>query len=190
MEISLTNGGASVKILDKGAELRSLNLSGKELMWCADPTFWGKSSPILFPMIGNLRGDKTIIAGQEYSITKHGFARDNVFSYSKTSENSAVFKFSSNDETRKSYPFDFELKLRYTLNENSLEMLYSVTNTGNASMIYCIGAHPAFACPNEEGAAFNDYKLVFSEAETVKSPIMNLDTRMWGDNDRIERLNN
>ena len=190
MEISLTNGGASAKILDKGAELRSLNLSGKELMWCADPTFWGKSSPVLFPMIGNLRGGRTVIDGKEFAITKHGFARDNVFSVEQLSDSSALFSFTSNEDTKKSYPFDFLLKMKYTLTSGSLEILYSVTNTGSTAMTYCIGAHPAFACPNEEGAAFNDYKLVFSEAETVKSPIMNLDTRMWGDNDRIERLNN
>ena len=57
-------------------------------------------------------------------------------------------------------------------------------------MPFCIGAHPAFACPNEDGAEFSDYKLVFEKNETVKSPVMNLVTRMWGDNDRIERLNN
>lgn len=189
MDITITNGKTSAKILEKGAELRSLVLDGKELMWRADPVFWGKSSPILFPMIGNLRGGKTLINGKEYAITKHGFARDNVFASEKLSENSAVFTFRSNEETKKSFPFDFELSLKYTLTDGLLRMEYSVRNTGSEDMPYCIGAHPAFACPNEDGAEFTDYKLVFEKNETVKSPVMNLVTRMWGDNDRAERLN-
>ncbi len=189
MEIKLRCGGASAVILDKGAELRSLNLSGKEIMWRADPAFWGKSSPVLFPMIGNLRGGKTVIEGREHSITKHGFARDNVFAYEQLSDSSAVFTFRSDEETKKSYPFDFTLKLHYTLTADSLTVLYTVTNDGAGEMPFCIGAHPAFACPNEEGAQFTDYRLVFADKETVNSPVMNLETRMWGDHDRVERLN-
>lgn len=189
MKITLENGGAKAVILDKGAELRSLDINGRELMWRADPAFWGKSSPVLFPMIGSLRGGKTLINGKEYAITKHGFARDNVFAFVMTEKNSAVFGFSSNEETKKSFPFDFELYLRYTLYSDCLEIKYTVTNTGNEPMPYCIGAHPAFACPNEDGAEFSDYSIVFEQPETVKSPTMNLETRMWGDNDRIERLN-
>ena len=68
-------------------------------------------------------------------------------------------------------------------------MLYSVTNESSSDMPYCIGAHPAFACPNEDGAEFTDYKIVFAENETVNSPVMNLETRMWGDSNRVSRLN-
>lgn len=190
MDITIKNGSSSALILEKGAELRSLKVDGKELMWRADPEFWGKSSPLLFPMIGNLRNGKTFINGKEYSITKHGFARDNVFEAKQLSENSAEFSFAANDETKKSFPFDFMLTLKYNLTDNGIEILYTVKNNGNETMPYCLGGHPAFACPNEEGEEFTDYKLVFEENETVNSPIMNLVTRMWGDNDRIGRLNN
>ena len=175
-------------ILDKGAELRSLSISGKELMWCADPAFWGKSSPILFPMIGNLRNGKTLINGEEYAITKHGFARDNVFTAKQLSDSEAVFSFSSDEKTKKSFPFGFELTLNYKLTESDLTILYKVMNKSDKDMPYCIGAHPAFACPNEEGAAFSDYRLIFEKPENVKSPVMDLVTRMWGDSNRIERL--
>jgi len=189
MEIRLNCGSTTADILDKGAELRSLCINGEELMWCADPAFWGKTSPLLFPMIGNLRNGKTFINGKEYSITKHGFARDNVFSADKLSENSAEFSFSSDETTKKSFPFDFLLSLKYTLAENGISITYTVKNNSSVPMPYCIGAHPAFACPNEDGTEFTDYKLVFEKNETVNSPVMNLETRMWGDNDRIGRLN-
>ncbi len=184
MEITLKCGNSSAKIISKGAELKSYIANGKELMWCADEKYWGKTSPFLFPMIGNLRNGKTIINGKEYAISKHGFARDNEFRVENTSENSAVFSFESNDETLKSFPFDFKVLITYTLTENNLEIAYSVENKSNSDMPYCIGAHPAFACDKP----FDSYKLVFSENETVNSPVMNLETRMWGDNNRINRL--
>lgn len=190
MEIRLQNETTSAVMIDKGAELRSLNIGGRELMWQADPAYWGKTSPLLFPMIGNLRSGKTLINGSEYAITKHGFARDNVFAAKQISDSCAEFTFCANDETKKCFPFDFELKLRYTLNTDSLEMLYTVSNKGDGTMPYCIGGHPAFNCPFEDGAEFTDYKLVFEQPETVNSPVMNLITRMWGDNERVERLNN
>ena len=185
MEIELKKGNASAKIKDKGAELVSLKIGGKELMWCGDEKYWGKTSPFLFPMIGNLRNGKTLINGKEYSITKHGFARDNVFTAEKLSDDKAVFTFSANEETKKSFPFDFKVQLTYTLSDEKLTIDYSVTNEGDEDMPYCIGAHPAFSCPD-----ISDYVLIFGQDETVKSPVMNLTTRMWGDNDRIERLNN
>ncbi len=190
MEIRLDCGNSSAIIKDKGAELRSYSADGKELMWCADPAFWRKSSPLLFPMIGNLRSGKTLINGKEYAITKHGFARDNVFTSKKISDSEAAFTFSSDDETKKSFPFDFTIELDYKLTETALKITYKVTNRSPEDMPYCIGAHPAFACPNEQGAEFTDYKLVFEQPETVNSPVMNLVTRMWGDNNRIGRLDN
>ena len=128
MEVKLINGNNSAVIKDKGAELKSLVIGGREIMWCADEKYWGKSSPFLFPMIGNLRNGKTTIYGQEYSITKHGFARDNVFNANIISDNKAEFSFYSNDETKKSFPFDFEVKLTYTLSSEKLIIDYAVTN--------------------------------------------------------------
>lgn len=185
MEIELRNGNTAAKIKDKGAELVSFSIDGRELMWCGDEKYWGKTSPFLFPMIGNLRNGKTLIDGKEYSITKHGFARDNVFTTEKLSDNKAVFTFSSNEETKKSFPFDFKIQLSYTLSEGKLIIDYSVTNESDNAMPYCIGAHPAFSCPD-----ISDYVLIFEQAETVNSPIMNLETRMWSDNNRIGRLDN
>ena len=184
MEITLKCGNSSARIISQGAELKSYIANGKELMWCADKKYWGKTSPFLFPMIGNLRNGKTIINGKEYSISKHGFARDNDFIVESTSENTAVLSFESNENTKKSFPFDFKVSLIYTLTEHSLEIAYTVENRGNAKMPYCICAHPAFACEKP----FDSYKLIFAENETVNSPVMNLETRMWGDNNRIKRL--
>ena len=186
MEITLKNGNSSAKIISKGAELKSYIANGKELMWCADEKYWGKTSPFLFPMIGNLKNGKTIIDGTEYAISKHGFARDNEFTVESYDETSAVFSLSENSKTLESYPFSFKVTITYTLNENNLIISYNVVNNSEKDMPYCIGGHPAFACDKP----FDSYKLVFEQNETVSSPIMNLETRMWGDNNRIRRLEN
>lgn len=185
MEITLKNRNSTAKIITKGAELKSYVADGKELMWCADEKYWGKTSPFLFPMIGNLKNGKTIINGSEYAISKHGFARDNEFVLENSAENTAVFSFTSNNDTLKSYPFDFKITITYTLTD-VLEISYAVTNNSKTKMPYCIGGHPAFACDKP----FNSYKLIFEQNETVNGPVMNLETRMWGGNDRINRLQN
>ncbi len=186
MDIILKNGNSSAKVISKGAELKSYVADGKELMWCADEKYWGKTSPFLFPMIGNLKNGKTVINGKEYAISKHGFARDNEFTVESADDTTAVLSFESNAETLKAFPFEFKVTITYTLTDKSLEIAYSVSNNGSTDMYYCIGGHPAFACDKP----FNSYKLVFEQDETVNSPIMNLETRMWGDNNRINRLDN
>lgn len=79
MTTELTTKNAKAVIASEGAELKSLVIGGREIMWCGDPAFWGKTSPVLFPAIGNVKNNKTIIDGKEISLTKHGFARDNTF---------------------------------------------------------------------------------------------------------------
>lgn len=185
MTIELINGNSRAVIISKGAELKSYVADGKELMWRADENYWGKTSPFLFPMIGNLMGGKTVINGKEYSITKHGFARDNEFTGNKINDYTAEFTFTSTEETLKSFPFEFKVKITYTLLADKLDISYSVKNNSSEAMPYCIGGHPAFACDRLE-----ESKLVFECNETVNSPVMNLETRMWGDNDRIGRLDN
>ena len=50
----ISNGRLTASIDSKGAELKSLRKaeSGKEYMWCADEKYWGRTSPILFPLVG------------------------------------------------------------------------------------------------------------------------------------------
>lgn len=186
MQITLKNNGCTAIIDNKGAELKSLRKAdGREIMWCADPDVWGKSSPVLFPMIGNLSGGSTVINGKEYNIGKHGFARDYQFECEQTADNAATFIFTDNMYTTQSFPFKFSFSLDYILYPDGLEIIYTVKNNSDEEMPFCIGAHPAFAVDN-----LNNYRLVFEERETVNSPVMNLETRMWSDNNRIKRLDN
>lgn len=185
MEVTLKSDSCSAKIISKGAELKSLTVGGRELMWRADPAFWGKTSPLLFPMIGTLKDGKTLINGTEYSITKHGFARDLELTPETISGTSALFSLEQSDYTRKMFPFDFRFTVQYTLKSDGIAVTYRVKNNSAEDMPFCIGAHPAFACDGE----FSDYRLEFRKAETAYVPNYNLETGLHEEHNRREILN-
>ena len=180
MDITLKNGDISARIISKGAELKSLVVNGRELMWRADPQFWGKTSPLLFPMIGTLKEGKTLIGGKEYRITKHGFARDMELIPEDISPNSVMFSLTQNEATKAMFPFDFRFTVRYTLKADGLTVTYRVRNNSKNDMPFCIGAHPAFACDGD----MTDYRLEFPKLETAAVPNYNLETGLHEKNNR------
>lgn len=185
MDITLKNDSCSAKIISKGAELKSLIVNGKELMWRADPAFWGKTSPLLFPMIGTLKDGKTVINGTEYKITKHGFARDLDFTPESVNAASAMLSLEQSGYTKEMYPFDFRFTVRYTLKEGGITVTYRVRNNSAEDMPFCIGAHPAFACDGD----MTDYRLEFPKPESAACPLYNLTTGLHEENNRTPLLN-
>lgn len=165
MNIIIKNQQLTVSINPQGAELTSLKRNGKEYMWDGNPEFWEKHSPILFPIVGTLKNNTYEYQGKEYNLSRHGFARDNEFNVKKQSNESVTFTLSSNQNTHKIYPFEFQLELKYTLKDATLSLEYSVTNFGKNDMPFAIGAHPAFALSGN----FSDYSLIFEKDETLIS---------------------
>ncbi len=184
MDITLKNGEVSAKIISKGAELKSLKVGNRELMWSADPAFWGKTSPLLFPMIGTLKNGTTIINGSEYKISKHGFARDLEFTPEDFNGGSAMFSLTQSNYTKEMYPFDFKFTVRYTLKADGITVTYRVHNNSDVDMPFCIGAHPAFATPGD----MTDYRLQFPKIETAEVPNYNLSTGLHEENNRRELM--
>lgn len=158
-----------VVIDEKGAELKSVQHLGHQLeyMWSGDPAFWGKTSPVLFPIVGTLKKNTFFYNRKPYQLSRHGFARDNVFSITAQNEQSITFTLVSNDTTLASYPFHFQFSIVYTVHEASLQVAYIVSNTGNNDLYFSVGGHPAFKVPLVEGTAYEDYELVFEEEETA-----------------------
>jgi galactose mutarotase-like enzyme len=167
---TLKNNQITIKINPKGAELTSLfnHENQTEYLWNADPTFWGKSSPVLFPIVGSLKENIYRFEGQEYTLPRHGFARDREFVVEKSDENSVTFLLTHDENTLKVYPFKFEFRLIYALENNSLNVTYFVKNIGENKMYFSVGGHPAFAVPLAENTVYNDYYLQFNKTETFK----------------------
>ena len=164
MIFSLQNEYLSVRIDSKGAELQSLVVikTGVNQMWAGDNAFWGKFSPVLFPIVGALKDDTYHYQGQTYNLPRHGFARDLDFECVASNEAEISFRLIYSTATLKNYPFKFQLTISYRLEADSLICTYEVGNVDDKTMLFSIGGHPAFAVPVNHEIAYTDYFLKFS----------------------------
>ena len=110
MRYTMKNNIMSVEINSNGAEVKSVIKNGVEYMWNANPEYWGRTSPVLFPFVGSLNGGIYKVEDKEYAMGQHGFARDMEFVLTEQSDTRLVFMLSSNEETLKKYPFEFTLE--------------------------------------------------------------------------------
>ena len=164
MKTSIKNSILTAEINHFGAELCSLKDNhNKEYIWEGNTDIWGKHSPILFPIVGTLKNDTYHYNHVYFHLSRHGFARDMEFKLVEKQENCAVFSLHSSTESRKSYPFEFELQIIYTLNDISLTIEYKVINISGVTLPFSIGGHPAFALPNQ----FENYSLEFEKQESL-----------------------
>ncbi|MBR2787160.1 MAG: aldose 1-epimerase family protein [Clostridia bacterium] len=154
-----------------GGELISFKLNGEEKIHqgedCLDENgkvYWKRHSPVLFPIVGKLKRNQTIINARTYEMFQHGFARDLEFEPVTKLNNFHSYILRSNKNTLTRYPFNFELYTTYRIFENKLTTMYKVINTGNANMPFCIGGHPAFKV-DAEAFKKGDYYLEFEENE-------------------------
>ena len=67
----------------KGGELISFKINGEEKIHQGENSvdengkvYWKGHSPVLFPIVGKLKKNRTLIGGRTYELMQHGFARD------------------------------------------------------------------------------------------------------------------
>ena len=168
MEHILENEKLKVTVSDHGAEIRSVirKSDGTELMWQADPAYWGRTSPVLFPLVGNYFEKKSVYDGKTYEMGQHGFARDMDFTLIKETKDELVFELKDNAASHEKYPFDFELVIGYVLTDLTIKVSWTVRNTNDSKMYFSIGAHPAFNCD------LNTYSLYFEKAGKPVSELL------------------
>lgn len=144
----IENENLKVTVADHGAEVRSIvrKSDGVELMWQADAAYWGRTSPVLFPLVGNYYEKKSVYQGKTYELGQHGFARDMDFVLVKEASDELIFSLKDTEETLQKYPFHFELQIRYVLQDTTVRVHWTVKNTNDETMYFSIGAHPAFNC--------------------------------------------
>ena len=166
---SISNKQLSVDIDSQGAELQSIfnKQTSLEYLWNADPAFWPKTSPTLFPIVGGLKNGTYFYNEHSYQLGRHGFARESVFEIIEHTEEAITFSLKANETTIMNYPFLFEFQIQYQLFENKLAVTYFVKNTDTKDLLFSAGAHPAFKVPLVEGTDFSDYYLLFSEKENA-----------------------
>lgn len=169
MIVSIRNEHLAIDFSTKGAELKSIVGidSSVNYMWRGDAQFWGKFSPVLFPIVGALKENTYHYQGEKYNLPRHGFARDMEFEYELIGATEIAFRLKHTEDTLKIYPFEFELTLRYHLRGASLQCAYQVHNPSDKTMLFSIGGHPAFAAPLNNQGTYTDYYLQFNNDNDI-----------------------
>lgn len=178
--IILENGG-DIRVAvapDEGGELSGFSVffdgGWHELLYRAldysDQTGWRGKAPLLWPATGISIIDEDQknaykLGEKQYEMPFHGFARTQKWqtvnrSWS-TKSASIRLRLKDNDETRRYYPFAFELVVEYRLQADRLSMIYTVTaDAGNgAEMPFSIGNHITFNAPLIEGSKAADLQF-------------------------------
>ena len=166
--ITLKNKFLTASFNEVGAELKSLVFDGKEYIWEGRSEVWAGSCPLLFPICGGLKDDKYTFNGKEYTLQKHGYARFKTFEIESLTDSSVVFLHKSDIDTKKSFPFDYELRVIYTLKDKAVKVDYSVKNLTDGTMYFSIGSHEGYYTP--EG--IEDYDVIFPQNETLNSYVL------------------
>lgn len=166
--ITINNEYLKASFNEVGAELKSLVFAGDEYIWEGKAEVWSGSCPILFPICGGLKDDKYLLNGKEYTLAKHGFARFKTFEVENKTDTSVVFLHKSDDETKKQFPFDYELRVIYALENKTLKINYVVKNLTDKTMYFNIGSHEGYYTP--EG--IEDYDVLFPQKETLNSCVL------------------
>ena len=149
--IQLRGDALTITVAELGAELQSVkDAQGRDWLWSGDPAIWAGRSPLLFPVIGKHSGGQVLIDGKRYPIKSHGVARTSLFQLTAQDDASCTLRLSASDETRQAYPFAFALDMTYRLDGAALTMNARIANTGDATMPFCFGYHPAFLWPLPE----------------------------------------
>jgi galactose mutarotase-like enzyme len=161
---TIKNNNSIAQISEFGAELKSFSINGKEIIWQSKPEIWNGSAPILFPVVGRLRNQKYIYNKKEYFLSTHGFARDSEFEVENKSDDTVSFILKSSKATIKDYPFDFLLRVIFSIKNDILHVNYEVENKDTDSMLFSIGSHPAIDLPLKN-TVLSDYYVEFEEEE-------------------------
>ena len=165
---TLKNDVLAVQVKEHGAELASMKKGSTEYLWQADPAFWGRHSPVLFPIVGSVWDKRYRIGETEYEMGQHGFARDMDFTLVEGNETEVRYRLESNEETLAKYPFPFVLEIAYKLDGNKLDVIWEVTNPSSEDIYFQIGAHPAFYYPDYDPQTVERGFLSFDRQEGLE----------------------
>jgi len=174
MSVTISSPRLQAQISENGAELTRLqDERGRDLLWDGDPAFWTGRSPLLFPIVGGVRDNRIQVNGSDYELPRHGFARISRFSLVEADQSTCRFRLTSDQATLKRYPFPFQLDIVYGIEEATLTITASVTNTGSSAMPVSFGFHPAFRWPLPYDASRETHEIRFEREETapIRRPV-------------------
>lgn len=168
MFYTIENEYLRVEINSFGAEPSSVrDAAGRERLWTADPAIWKRHAPMLFPIVGRLKGGGYTLGGAEYTIAQHGFARDSAFTVTEQSNTRVVMELKDSPETREQFPFSFTLRVEYRLEDDTLVKSHTVLNHTDKTMYYELGGHDGFCVALTAGERMRDSYILFAGMEEI-----------------------
>lgn len=171
---TIKNNNLEISVNSLGAELSSIRSleNGVEYLWQGDPVWWEGRSPVLFPIVGALEDDMLEIGDDEYTMKQHGFARTSEFELIDSSEDaenpSLFYHLTPNPDIQKQYPYDFELRVSFMVEDNALINRFEVLNKDSNTIYFSVGGHPGFNVPLRPDESMSDYILEFEKPESIK----------------------
>jgi galactose mutarotase-like enzyme len=166
--VSIASGGLTAQIDPHGAQLSALRGGeGNDLLWNGDPKIWASRAPLLFPIVGVLVDGVYRLGPKTYPLSRHGFARDKIFTLQNSTPSSAAFRLHADTATFSVYPFRFELDVRFELSGATLSLNTAIRNLGEADMPAGFGYHPAFRWPLPFGQPRAAHFIEFEQEEAA-----------------------
>ena len=141
---SIENEWLKLTVNDEGGSMHSLiyKPTGEERLWPGGEA-WASRDVVIFPIIGHAGAFE--VCGKSYALRSHGLARYARFS-AENRGGKLVLSFSSDEDTRALYPFDFDFSVSYELEENAVKVGYRVRSKGGVMPFY-VGGHPGCTLP-------------------------------------------
>ena len=165
---TLKNEMLTIQVSEHGAELQSIRKDDYEYLWQGNPEYWGRRSPVLFPIVGSVWEKCFRVDGKVYEMGQHGFARDMDFELVSAADTEVWYRLKSSEKTLAAYPWPFVLEIGYRLEGNSVKVLWKVTNPGDTEMFFQIGAHPAFNYPGYDPDAVDRGVVAFDRNDNLQ----------------------
>ena len=148
MDYTIKSEILQLTVTDEGGTMRSLIYlpTGEERLWQGGPA-WGSRDVAIFPVIGH--AEPYTVGGRTYAPKSHGVVRYSKLAVTDMGDNFVELHLTSDEQTRQTYPFDFEYNLRYELRGNVLKLTYFVQSKGGVMPFY-VGGHPGLRAPGGE----------------------------------------
>lgn len=166
---------------ERGGIIIGYGIDGTELLYLNNETFQEEKMnvrggiPILFPISGQLKSGQYEWNGTVHEMKNHGFARNmpwEVIEAGATNDQAFItIRLKSNEETRKSYPFDFEAIYTYCLQEGKLFIEQEYKNKSDVDMPLYPGFHPYFKTAEKNLAYDTDAKTFLDYNDGQVKPV-------------------
>jgi len=147
---TIENGVLRAAVSETGAEMQSLQSieTGFEYLWQGDSRWWGRRSPVLFPIVGGLWDGVCHISGQTVHIPKHGLLRSAPWRVVEREKDRVKLEHISTVGDFATFPFAFAITADYALRGGRMVVTFEVKNLGSADLWFQVGGHPGLNLPH------------------------------------------